>query len=252
MSDFRAYADPATAEPTEITLTPEESHHLVVVNRARIGSPVVAFNGRGTEWSCELATDRRTAAILRVKSRRVVDPLGYHLTLAQCLPKGTAMDGIVRKATEIGAAEIVPLESERSQVHLDDDRSDRKAGKWQVAALEAAKQCGNPFLPRVSAVQRASDYLRTASGFDLKLIASLEPGARSLKQILAEYRAAQGRAPTRVVWLVGPEGDFSPGEFELARVHGFSAVTLGPLVLRCETAATYALSILSYELQNSA
>ncbi len=248
MPDFRAFCTPATAEPAEITLTPDESHHLVVVNRARTGDTVVAFDGRGTEWICELANDRKNAAVLRVRSRRVAAALPFTLTLAQALPKGAAMDAIVRKATEIGARCIAPLESERTQVHLDGDRSDRKIEKWQTAALEAAKQCGNPFVPEILPVQSALTFMDSARGYDLKLIASLAPGAKSLKTVLAAFRATHARAPESAVWLIGPEGDFTPAELSAAQTAGFEPITLGPLVLRCETAAVYALSVLSYEL----
>lgn len=252
MSDFRAFCTPPAAEPVEITLSPEESHHLVAVNRARTGDTVVAFDGRGSEWICELVGDRKQAAILKVRFRQKAKPLPFEITLGQALPKGPAMDAIVRKATEIGAVRIVPLESERTQVHLDADRSDRKIDKWQTAALEAAKQCGNPFLPEIAPVQPAATFIETVRGYDLRLIASLQPGAKSLKTVLAAYAAAQGRAPRKVLWLIGPEGDFTPAELSLARTAGFEPITLGPLVLRCETAAVYALSVLSYELQNSA
>lgn len=252
MSDFRAFCTPPTAEPAEIVLSPEESHHLVAVNRARAGDTVVVFDGCGTEWLCELTADRKNAASLAVRSRQKASPLAYEITLGQALPKGPSMDAIVRKATEIGAARIVPLESERTQVHLDGDRSDKKIDKWQVAALEAAKQCGNPFLPEISPVQPAAAFMENSRGFDLKLIASLQPGAKSLKSVLGAFQSAQGRAPRKVLWLVGPEGDFTPAEMSLSRSAGFEPITLGPLVLRCETAAVYALSILSYELQNTA
>ena len=252
MPDFRAFCPPTTAEPTALTLSPEESHHLVAVNRARPGDPVIAFDGRGTEWTCTLASDRKNAAVLTVRSRRVLPPLPYAITLAQALPKGASMDAIVRKATEIGTAQIVPLESERTQVHLDGDRSDKKIEKWQTAALEAAKQCGNAFVPTVLPVRPAATFMANAPGYDLKLIASLHPGAQSLKPVLAAFRANHGRAPARVLWLIGPEGDFSSAEMSFAARHGFAPITLGPLVLRCETAATYALSVLSYELQNTA
>jgi len=248
MPDFRAYCPLPAAEPRELTLSPEESHHLVVVNRARAGDPVVAFDGRGREWTCRLTSDRKQAAVLIVQSARVAAPLPYAITLAQALPKGPAMDAIVRKATEIGATRIIPLESERTQVHLDDDRSDRKVGKWQTAALEAAKQCGNPFLPEVLPVQTTAALLASTETYDLKLVASLHPGAKSLKTVLAAFRTAHGRAPFKVLWVVGPEGDFTPAEMNLAGRNGFEPITLGPLVLRCETAATYALSVLSYEL----
>lgn len=251
MPDFRAFCHPAVAEPSELTLSPEESHHLVNVNRARVGDTVVAFDGRGTEWICELVGDRKNGATLKVRFRQKAKPLPYEITLGQALPKGQFMDAIVRKATELGAAHIVPLESERTQVHLDGDRSDRKIEKWQTAALEAAKQCGNPFLPTIAPLQQADAFIESARDYDLKLIASLQPGAKSLKTVLGAFASANGRPARKVLWLVGPEGDFTPAELSHARSAGFESITLGPLVLRCETAATYALSVLSYELQNS-
>ena len=251
MNDFRVYCVPTSAEPTEITLSAAESHHLVTVNRAPAGATVTAFDGRGMEWICSLAEPERKAAVLKVRFAQKAKPLPYEITLGQALPKGGFMDDIVRKATELGAARIVPLESERTQVRLDADRTERKTEKWVLAALEAAKQCGNPWLPEIAPGQKAAAFMETAQGFDLKLIASLQPEAKSLKSVLAGYAAAQGRPARRVLWLVGPEGDFAPAELNLARTCGFEPITLGPLVLRCETAAIYALSILSYELQNA-
>ena len=250
MPDLRAFCEPASAEPAEITLSADESHHLVIVNRARVGDTVVAFNGRGAEWICELKGDKRNAAILKVRFKQAIKPLLYEVTLGQALPKGPGMDAIVRKATEIGVRHIVPLQSERTQMQLDEDRSEKKIEKWQTAALEAAKQCGNAYLPQISPVTDASAFMNAARGYDLKLIASLQPDAHSLKTALATYRTANGRPPRKVVWLIGPEGDFTPADLSTAKSAGFEPITLGPLVLRCETAAVYALSILSYELQN--
>jgi 16S rRNA (uracil1498-N3)-methyltransferase len=251
MPDFRAFHQPSTTDPKELTLDADESHHLVAVNRARVGDTVVVFDGRGNEWISELTADRKNAAELKVRFHQKAKPLAYEITLGQALPKGPSMDAIVRKATEIGAARIVPLESERTQVHFDSDRSDRKIEKWQVAALEAAKQCGNPFLPEILPVQKAAAFMESARDYDLKLIASLQPGSKSLKSVLAAFHTAKGRLPKSVLWLVGPEGDFTPAEMSQSRTFGFEPITLGPLVLRCETAATYALSVISYELQQS-
>ena len=251
MPDFRVYCQPPEREPSEIHLSADESYHLVAVNRARSGDMVVAFDGRGNEWICELADETRSAAVLKVRFRQQAKRLPYQITLGQALPKGQFMDAIVRKATEIGATRIVPLESERTQVRLDDERQDKKIEKWQVAALEAAKQCGNPWLPEITPLQQAAAFMESAKGHDLKLIASLQPGAKSLKAVLAAFQAAQGRAPKKVLWLIGPEGDFTPAEMSLSKSCGFEPITLGPLVLRCETAAVYALSVLSYELQAS-
>jgi 16S rRNA (uracil1498-N3)-methyltransferase len=249
MPDFRAFCPPVSSEPAEITLSPDESHHLISVNRARTGDTVVVFDGCGTEWICAIISDRKQAARLSVKSFRRHPPLPHEITLAQALPKGTTMDAIVRKATELGAAQIAPLESERTQVHLDSDRSGKKIEKWQTAALEAAKQCGAAFIPTILPVQNAGAFIASAHDYDLKLIASLHPGARLLKPVLHSFQSAHRRAPKKVLWLIGPEGDFSPAEMTLAESSGFEPISLGPLVLRCETAAIYALSVLSYELQ---
>ena len=210
----------------------------------------MVFDGRGREWTCELRAADRRQAVLSVQSSQSAAPLPYDITLGQALPKGGAMDAIVRKATEIGTSKIVPLESERTQIHLDADRSDRKIEKWQGAALEACKQCGNPWLPEILPVQKAVAFMEAAQGYDLKLIASLHPGAQSLKSVLAGFNSTNQRPPRKVLWLIGPEGDFTPAEMSAAQSAGFAPITLGPLVLRCETAAVYALSVLSYELQN--
>jgi 16S rRNA (uracil1498-N3)-methyltransferase len=185
------------------------------------------------------------------------------------------MDLIVQKAVEIGASEIVPIMSDRTIVRLGDDEAAQKQAKWQTIAVEAAKQCGQNWLPevqtprtlaqlfnpaRVATALRAvptQDLPRAQStshsdvatrGFDLQLIGSLQSDALHLKRILAGYLAEHGDRPTSVLMLIGPEGDFTPAELSLARSHGCRPITLGPIILRVETAAIYCLSVLSYEL----
>ena len=248
MPDFRAYAPDASADAQVIRLAADESHHLVVVNRCSRGDPVVAFDGHGREWICECTDPAKSAATLRVLQTRLSPPLSHEITLAQALPKGATMDEIVRQATEIGAAHLVPLLSERTQVHLDGDRAEKKVEKWRVTAIEAAKQCGNPWLPTIAPLQPLAAFVGSALGHDLKLIASLHAGTTTLKKALAHHAAKHGHAPRKVLWLVGPEGDFSSAEMTTAVMAGFQPITLGPLVLRSDTAAIYALSILSHEL----
>jgi len=263
MPDFRAYAPEVIADATEIRLTPAESHHLVTVNRCGRGDPVIAFDGHGHEWVTECIDPSKSAAVLRVRETRQAKPLPHEITLGQALPKGSTMDDIIRQATEVGAARIVPLQSERTQVHLDGDRQDKKLEKWRLAAIEAAKQCGNPWLPEITPVQTLGKFLsrwapmspsatgvgmetdaHPAQAYDLKLVASLHADTTTLKAALAHYRAKHAGAPKKVLWLIGPEGDFSPGEMTAAISAGFQPITLGPLVLRSDTAAVYAMSIL--------
>ncbi len=273
MPDFRAYCQPSAADPEEIRLSPEESHHLVTVNRCSRGDPVIAFDGRGHEWLTECVEAGKTAARLRVKGARPAAIRTFSITLAQALPKGSTMDEIVRQATEVGAGRIVPLLSARTQVHLDGDRADKKVEKWRTTAIEAAKQCGNPWLPEITPVMRFDEFIAkdwpsipvgpkfgegrsaaTAGGGaetdapPLKLIASLHAGTTTLKKALAVFARKHDHAPRSALWLIGPEGDFSPAEMTAAISAGFVPVTLGPLVLRSDTAALYALSILSDEL----
>ncbi|MEO6996165.1 MAG: RsmE family RNA methyltransferase [Lacunisphaera sp.] len=251
MPDFRVYFRPTDREPTEIRLDAGESHHLVAVNRCSRGDPVIAFDGHGREWITECAEPSKNATVLRVRESRQAQALPHEITLAQALPKGSTMDDIIRQATEVGAARIVPLLSERTQVHLDGDRAEKKTEKWHTGAIEAAKQCGNPWLPEISPIQHFAAFVRDAKDYDLKLIASLHAGAMTLKTALSHYRGKHGAAmPRKAVWLIGPEGDFSPAELTDAISAGFQPITLGPLVLRSDTAAIYALSILGYELMS--
>jgi len=160
------------------------------------------------------------------------------------------MELIVQKAVEIGAAEIAPIVSDRTVVQIDSETAAQKQAKWQQIAIEAAKQCGQNWLPRVHAPRRLTEFFSSASeeSFDLRLIGSLQPDARHLKRILEDYSSEHRDRPRSVMMLVGPEGDFTPAELSLARRHGCQPITLGPVILRVETAALYCLSILSYEL----
>jgi 16S rRNA (uracil1498-N3)-methyltransferase len=159
---------------------------------------------------------------------------------------------IVLKAVEIGAAEIAPIISDRTVVQVDSESAAQKQSKWQQIAVEAAKQCGQNWLPKVHSPRKLAEFFSSVeagvSPADLQLIGSLQPGARHLKKILADYSSEHQRPPRSVLMLVGPEGDFTPAELALARRHGCEPITLGPIILRVETAAIYCLSILSYEL----
>ena len=229
-------------------LTGAEAHHARTVLRLAVGEKVVLFNGRGRELMAEItALDSRQIG-LRKLHESITPPLRCQITLGQAIPKGKNMDLIVQKAVEIGAAGIVPIISDRTIVRLDPGDAAAKQAKWQTIAIEAAKQCGQNWLPQVETPRSLAHFFSGRAPFDLLLIGSLQSDALHLKKILAEYAAEHGDRPARVLMLIGPEGDFTPAELNLARSHGCRPITLGPIILRVETAAIYCLSVLSYEL----
>lgn len=244
----------APNEWSSVALTDSEAHHARSVLRLQSGHRVVLFDGRGREATAEITALDSAAVQLRILQETLTPPLRAHITLAQAIPKGKNMDLIVQKAVEIGAAEIFPLLSGRTVVQLDRESAAQKAAKWQSTAIEAAKQCGQNWLPQVHEPSPPNEFFRNLAArtplhFDLRLIGALQPGAQHLKKILADYaQDHDGARPERVLMLIGPEGDFTPAEISLARSHGCAPLTLGPIILRVETAAIYCLSILSYEL----
>jgi 16S rRNA (uracil1498-N3)-methyltransferase len=244
----RFYIPPSDWNPGALRLTGSEAHHARNVLRMQPGDKAVLFNGRGREITAEVTALASRDVELRRLHEAATPPLRCRITLGQAIPKGKNMDLIVQKAVEIGAAEIVPIISDRTIVRLDTDEAAGKQSKWQTVAIEAAKQCGQNWLPEVGTPRTVAQFFGERPRFDLQLIGSLQSDALHLKTILAEHVAEHGDRPASVLMLIGPEGDFTPAELNLARGNGCRPITLGPIILRVETAAIYCLSVLSYEL----
>jgi 16S rRNA (uracil1498-N3)-methyltransferase len=245
----RFYLAPENWNPQELALRGSEGHHAHNVLRMQAGDKLVIFNGKGRELTAEIASVADHEIRLRKLHESETTPLRCRIVLGQAIPKGKNMELIVQKAVEIGAAEIAPIVSDRTIVHLDSENASQKQAKWQQIAIEAAKQCGQNWLPRVQQPKKLAEFFSAPEpAFDLRLIGSLQPDAQYLKTILETYSSERGDRPRSVLMLVGPEGDFTPAELALAHRHGCQPITLGPIVLRVETAAIYCLSVLSYEL----
>jgi 16S rRNA (uracil1498-N3)-methyltransferase len=232
-----------------MTLENGEAHHCADVLRLCQKSKVVVFDGRGTEATAEIASIGKGKVQLRSLSTIKTERLRCTVTLAQAIPKGKKMDTIVQKATELGVSRIVPLLSERTVVHLEKEDGDKKREKWEQIAIEAAKQCGQNWLPEIVAPITPKAFLGDLDRYEALLIASLQADARGFKQVFADFYEQHGRRPVSALILIGPEGDFTPAEASLAKSAGCMPVSLGPIVLRSETAAIFCLSVLAYELQ---
>ena len=244
----RFYIPAENWNPDALKLDEGESHHALDVLRMKQGDRAVVFNGKGAEATVEITDVQKNSVGLRRLHDSKTPPLTCRITLAQAIPKGKNMDLIVQKATELGAAAIAPLLSERTVIQYEEGEGEKKREKWEAVAIEAAKQCGQNWLPEIHHPQSPKEFFHATPRYDLMLIASLQPDSLHFKKVLAEYLTANGRKPANALILVGPEGDFTPAEISLAKSHGCRPITLGPIVLRTETAAIYSMSILGYEL----
>lgn len=228
-----------------LTLSPEESHHLVRVRRAAVGTEVSVMDGRGTCATAVLRSASPKAASLEIREVGTAAPPAFTLHLLQAIPKGKTMDGIVQRATELGVHQIHPLCTEHSEVHLESDRAAGKVSKWQAVAEEAMKQCGNPWRPEIHLPARLDQAIASLPSQAIGLVASLRPPVGTIRAALADLPPS---APT-VALAIGPEGDFSGREYDLLAEASWRSVTLGPLVLRAETASCALTAIALAELR---
>jgi len=205
----------------------------------------VLFDGSGLEFPAEIVSVGRQGVRVVIGDGVPVNresSLILHLGVGLCQPR--AMDLVVQKATELGVAEIIPMETERSQGWRAEKGGKERQGRWERIAQEAARQCGRNRIPHVAQVAHFSQVIRQeGSPAAMRLIFWEEEARRGLKEVLA----ALAPVPEMYV-LIGPEGGFSSAEASAALAAGFHIVSLGPRILRAETAAMAVVSLLQYEM----
>lgn len=236
--------------PCRVTLAADEGRHLRDVLRLRAGDEAYVFDGEGREYLCVVAEGGGRGAEVLLEVREGVEPQRpespLELTLGVALLKGEKFDWVVQKATELGAARIVPLLTQRADVRLREERDagTRRALRWQRLALEAAKQSGRARVPVVLEPRAFASVLADegADGESLRLLFA-ERGGRGLSELRAGL--TNGR-PASAVALVGPEGGWEDAELAQASANGWSIVTLGGRTLRAETAAVAVAVLLQH------
>ena len=224
----------------EIALPPGAARHVQVL-RLQPGDAITLFHGSidGPSGEFEATVTRmgRSEVLARIGTHHAVEreaPRAVHLLAG--ITANERMDWLVEKATELGVVSITPLLAERSVLKLKGERADKKLAHWQAVAVAACEQCGRNRVPTLHPAQTLADWLQAPPQDGQRLLLSLRPGTQPL------HAAAPGH--TGLVFLSGPEGGLSSTEEDLALAHGFAPVTLGPRVLRAETAPLAALAAL--------
>lgn len=230
-----------------LSLERTDARHFINVLRLRTGDVVELFDGNGGTASFRiLSVASGSAELERVGDIRRMPPFRCRIVLGACISKGKRMDWTIEKAVELGVSEIVPILSDHSVVRIDAGfDAEEKRLRWERIAIDAARQCGAAFIPRISPPLSFSAALRHFLNNDKIYVGALTPDAIPLRDVLAKDRS--NVAPDSIAWLIGPEGDFSQNEYNALRQNGATMVSLGQLVLRTETAAIYGLCVFGSE-----
>ncbi|HSC75595.1 MAG TPA: 16S rRNA (uracil(1498)-N(3))-methyltransferase [Pseudomonadales bacterium] len=233
----RIYVDLPLQAGSEISLPAEAAHHLAIVLRVKTGQSVVLFNNSGVEAQAVITSVDRKKVGVRINAVDFTDcesPLKIHLAIG--ISRGERMDFVLQKSTELGVHAITPLFCERTEVRLSDERLQKKLEQWQKMIIGACEQSGRTRLP----------VLHAPATLDACLVADTSEQRFVLHHRSDSTLTACEEKPASVLLLIGPEGGLSDNEILQAQRAGCVALTLGPRILRTETAPLAAISVLQY------
>ncbi|MEK6731525.1 MAG: 16S rRNA (uracil(1498)-N(3))-methyltransferase [Pseudomonadota bacterium] len=233
MRTSRIYQHVDLAENSTVTLTDAAAHYLSNVLRLSINDPITIFNGRGGEYDAKIIALQKKQVQIKIGKFHATDresPCNIHL--AQCLLRNEKMDLVIQKATELGVAQITPIISEYCNIQLSTEKQQKRQQRWQEIIIHACEQCGRNILPRLNAPIQLQHWVSTQTA-DLKLIFHTE-----------NNDVIHATKPNSIIALIGSEGGLSETEVLLAKQYGFQSASLGPRILRTETAAIAAVAVL--------
>ena len=241
----RFFVTPEQIHPDHIEISGSDYNHLIKVLRLGIGAEIEVIDGTGAVYAAKLESTENHKAKAKIISKTAAKQQdGIEITLAQCLPKGSKIDFIVEKATELGAASIIPVLSERTVPDIS-GKENSKLERWNKIVQAAAKQSGRTRLTMIESPQRFSEVIKRANEFDLALFFYELEQENHFKAILNKHANAKS-----ILALIGPEGGFTKEEALAAKASGFIAVSLGKNILRTETAPLTVLSNLQFFYSN--
>ena len=229
----RIFLDQALQTDTICTIKDDAAHHIAHVLRMRVGQQLILFNGEEGQFTAEIIAINRHSVDVQVGGYTAIDlESNLDITLVQGISRGQHMDYTLQKAVELGVKKIVPVMTEYGNVKLDNERLAKRHLHWQKIIIGACEQCGRNSLPVLEETRDILDWISVDTN-QFKLI--LQP--------TSDHRLAKLDEPVgHMTLLVGPEGGFSQQEFDFAKRNGYQGLSLGPRILRTETAALAAIS----------
>lgn len=239
----RFFVDEKNTDGEYIVLSGDDAHHISFSLRMAAGEEITVCDTSGNEYKCELFRldgETVTAKILETRKGEGESPVEIHVY--QAFPKGDKLELIIQKSVELGAAYVIPFESERCVKRPKAEKIDKQLLRMNKIAAEAAKQCGRARLPEVKAPLSFSEMLKKASECDLAVFCYEDCHTLSLKELLSQ----KGNGIRSIALVIGSEGGFSDAEAKRAEDSGIIPVSLGKRILRCETAPIFALSAVSF------
>jgi 16S rRNA (uracil1498-N3)-methyltransferase len=240
----RNYVPDALCVGGTLPLPEDVAVHLLRVLRLQVGDTCVLFNGDGHDYDARITQlGKRDAQVQIIAQRRLANESPLRITLLQGVARGEKMDWILQKATELGAAQFLPVFSERSEVKLDGPRADKRLAHWRAVVVAACEQSGRATVPEVAAPLVLAQALAQAAQQQGGPAFLLDPLAESSLMDLRTQGAQQLEACTLAI---GPEGGWSPRDREQLHAAGFQGVRLGPRILRTETAGLAAIAALQF------
>ena len=235
----RFYADPSEMQNDRPQISGPDVRHMQKVLRHAPGDRVVLIDGSGYEYTAVIESLSRDTATFSVTGKflsRATSPL--ELVAAQGFLKEKKMDTIIRHLTELGISRWIPIFSERSVARPDEKRLAERGRRWEAIAIESLKQCGLSRLPEISRPRPMKELLEDAESYDGKVV-FWEEETEPVDELFP------GK-PEKILVLIGPEGGFSSGEIEQAKAAGFQSASMGPRILRAETASIAACTLIQY------